>query len=178
MFGDNYYVVHFQQPGVADAGLARNVRRVFTQLMRSGVPLEGLAELALRGDGQMRNMVELVESDVVAGEPVLSGDELQVYVDAFSRTGFTGGINWYRNMERNWERSAHLEGKRIEVPSLMVTAEWDPVLRPEMAAGMPSFVPDLEIHMIEKCGHWTQQEKPRELNRIMVDWLTRRFGAR
>jgi pimeloyl-ACP methyl ester carboxylesterase len=56
----------------------------------------------------------------------------------------------------------------------MVTAEWDVALPPEMAAGMPSLCSDLETHMIEGCGHWTQQEKPDELNRIMVDWLSRR----
>ena len=54
----------------------------------------------------------------------------------------------------------------------MVTAEWDPVLRPEMAAGMGALIPDLETHLIPKCGHWTQQEKPAELNRILVDWLS------
>ncbi|HYC23146.1 MAG TPA: alpha/beta hydrolase [Candidatus Bathyarchaeia archaeon] len=177
MLGENYYVVHFQQPGVADAGLARDVRRVFTQLMRRGVPPEHLASLALKHDGTVRNMVELVERDDPPGEPLLSGEALEVYVRAFEKSGFTGGINWYRNLDRNWENSAELGGAKIDVPSLMVTAEWDPVLRPEMAAHMPALVADLETAMIPACGHWTQQEKPEELNRVMVDWLTRRFGS-
>jgi pimeloyl-ACP methyl ester carboxylesterase len=174
MFGDNYYMVHFQQPGVADAGLARDVRRVFTQLMRRGVPLEQLASRAVRADGQIRNMVEIVEGEEGAGELLLSEDELAVYVRAFECSGFTGGINWYRNLDRNWERTPHLAGARIDVPSLMITAELDPVLRPEMAEQMRGFVGDLEIVMIPGCGHWTQQEKPDELNRIMIDWLRRR----
>ena len=177
MLGENYYVVHFQQPGVADAGLARDVRRVFTQLMRRGVPPEHLASLALKRDGTVRNMVELVERDDPPGAPLLSGEALEVYVRAFEKSGFTGGINWYRNLDRNWEDTAELAGAKIDVPSLMVTAEWDPVLRPEMAAHMSALVPDLETVMIPACGHWTQQEKPEELNRIMVDWLTRRFGG-
>jgi pimeloyl-ACP methyl ester carboxylesterase len=58
----------------------------------------------------------------------------------------------------------------------MITAEWDPALRPALAAGMPDICSDLEMHMIEGCGHWTQQEKPEELSGLMLDWLTRRFG--
>ncbi len=64
---------------------------------------------------------------------------------------------------------------RITVPSLMVVAEWDPVLRPELTEPMKALVPDLEIATILRCGHWTQAERPDELNRILVDWLTRRF---
>ncbi len=59
----------------------------------------------------------------------------------------------------------------------MVTAEWDAALRPEMAAGMPALCPDLEMHQIPRCGHWTQQEHPEGLNRLLVDWLTPRFGS-
>ncbi|HEV7735422.1 MAG TPA: alpha/beta hydrolase [Candidatus Binatia bacterium] len=176
MLGENYYVVHFQQPEVPDAGLARDVRRVFTQLGRRGVPLAEV-EAAIARAGTMRNMVEMVESDEVLGEPLLDQTELEVFADAFSRTGFTGGINWYRNLDRNWETTPELDGARITVPSLMVTAEWDFVLRAEMAEPMRGLVDDLEIVMISQCGHWTQQEKPAELNAVMIDWLKRRFPA-
>jgi pimeloyl-ACP methyl ester carboxylesterase len=176
LFGDNYYVCHFQQPGVADAGLASDVRKVFTQLMRRGVPLAQV-EARMAAAQRMPNMVEIVFENEPLGAPLLSEDELRVYVDTFERTGFTGGINWYRNLDRNWEATSHLDGARITVPSLMVTAEWDPVLRPEMAESMRDTVDDLEIHMIRECGHWTPQEKPAELNAIMIDWLRRRFGA-
>ena len=126
--------------------------------------------------GRMLNMVELVHETEPLGEPLLSDGEIRVYDEAFQRTGFTGPINWYRNIDRNWEATPELDGARIEVPSLMVTAEWDPVLRPEMAEPMRALVPDLEIHMIPACGHWTQQEKPAELNAVMIDWLRRRFA--
>ena len=173
IWGENYYVVHFQKPGEADVALARDVRRVFTQLMRTGVPHGSPGELPTG-----RNMVELIDGPELPGGPLLSEEELGVYVRAFERTGFTGGINWYRNLDRNWETTPHLAGARIEVPSLMVTAEHDPVLRPELAEAMRELVPDLEIVNIAGCGHWTQQEKPAELSRIMIDWLTRRFGTR
>ena len=175
--GDNFYICHFQQPGVADAGLAQDVRRVFTQLMRRGVPIEQLASRSVRPDGSVPNMVEIVHGPDGLGEPFLSEDELQVFVRAFEKSGFTGGINWYRNLDRYWERTPHLAGTRIDVPSLMVTAEHDPVLRPEMAEQMRSFMNDVEIVMIPDCGHWTQQERPEELNRIMIDWLRRRHRS-
>src|SRR5207247_75007 len=84
--------------GLLDApGLARDVRRVFTQLVRSGVPL---AETRTPRHG---NLVEVVAGPEPPGRLLLSEDELRVYVRAFERTGFTGGINWYRNLDRNWE---------------------------------------------------------------------------
>ncbi len=171
-FGESHYMVHFQEPGVADAGLARDVRRTFTSLMRKNVAPEAVMErLAARG---MVNMVQMVESEPL-GDPLLSDDEIAVYVDTFGRTGFTGGINWYRNLDRNWETTPQLDGAQITVPSLMVTAEWDVALPAAMAEPMKSLVPDLEMVMLERCGHWTQQERPDELNRILLDWLRRRF---
>jgi pimeloyl-ACP methyl ester carboxylesterase len=95
----------------------------------------------------------------------------------FTRTGFRGGVNWYRNFDRNWETAPEVGVAKIERPCLMVTAQWDWALRPEFAAGMPALCPDLEMKGIERCGHWTQQEKPEELNRILADWLVRRFRS-
>jgi pimeloyl-ACP methyl ester carboxylesterase len=98
-----------------------------------------------------------------------------VFVRSFERTGFSGGLNWYRNVDRNWETAPGVGATRIDVPCLMVAAEWDPVLRPEMAAGMGALIADLETVTIPRCGHWTQQERPHELNRILVDWLARKL---
>jgi pimeloyl-ACP methyl ester carboxylesterase len=108
------------------------------------------------------------------GECILEPDELEHFVATFQETGFTGGINWYRNIDRNAELLPEIGTKPLELPCLMVTAEWDPALNPMMAAGMPALCSDLETKMIEKCGHFTQQERPDELNALMVDWLTRR----
>jgi len=140
--------------------------------VRSGVPL---AETRTPRHGQ--NLVEVVAGPEPPGRLLLSEDELRVYVRAFERTGFTGGINWYRNLDRNWETTPQLAGAKVEIPALMVTAEHDPVLRPELAEAMRDLVPDLETVMIPGCGHWTQQERPAELSGIMIDWLTRRFRS-
>jgi pimeloyl-ACP methyl ester carboxylesterase len=106
---------------------------------------------------------------------ILDDAEMKVFVDTFTRTGFTGGINWYRNMTRNWERSAALD-HTIRVPSLMIMAENDAVLPPSAADGMEALVPDLEKHLVRDCGHWTQQEKPEEVSRVLIEWRRRRFG--
>jgi pimeloyl-ACP methyl ester carboxylesterase len=172
---DRLYILWFQRPGVADDVLTRNVERVFTVLMRRGVPLETLAARAAAQGGLDLNPFRRLAELEPLGEPLLSPDELDVYVRSFRRTGFSGAIHWYRNFDRNWETAPEIGVARIEPPCLMVTAQWDPALRPELAAGMPALVPDLETVMIEGCGHWTQQEEPERLNRILVDWLGRRF---
>jgi pimeloyl-ACP methyl ester carboxylesterase len=119
----------------------------------------------------------LDEVEALGGE-LLGPAELETYASTFARTGFRGAINWYRNFDRNWETAPAVGVAKVELPCLMVTAQWDWALRPELAAGMPALCPDLEMKQIERCGHWTQQEKPEELNRILTDWLVRRFGAR
>ena len=171
--GDNHYIVWFQEPGVADRAMAGNVRAVLSGLLRRGGPPRALEELP----GSDQNWAQAVASGVVPGEPMLSDEDLDVYVETFTRTGFTGGLNWYRNFDRNWELTPEQEGATISVPCLMVTAEWDPVLTPAMAEGMNAWIADLETHQIDECGHWTQQERPDELNRILLDWLGRRFPS-
>lgn len=110
--------------------------------------------------------------DGAAARPgFLSEEGFRVYVEAFREGGLTGPLNFYRNLDRNWEAAAALEGRRVECPALMVAAEKDPVLRPELTAGMEERVPNLRQELIPDCGHWTQQEKPEELNRLLVDFL-------
>ena len=85
-------------------------------------------------------------------------------------------MSWYRNIDRNLETCPAVGTQQLELPTLMVTAERDAALPPAMADGMPALCKDLERVVIAECGHWTQQEKPEELNRAMIDWLGRRFG--
>ena len=175
-YGEDMYIVFFQQPGVADALLAEDVAKTIRFFYRkTGLTPEEFD----KRPPEERNLalVRALAADegLWPGEQVLRRDELEVYVEAFTRTGFTGGINWYRNFTRNWQKSEGI-AQKIEAPCLMVMAANDIVLRPSMTAGMETYVPDLEKHLIENCGHWTQSEKPDELNRVMIDWLKRRFG--
>ena len=100
---------------------------------------------------------------------------MRIYVETFRKSGFTGGLNWYRNITRNWERSAHLD-PTIHAPSLMITAELDVVLPPSAADGMEALIPDLERHLVKGGGHWTQQEFPDEVSATILDWRRRRFA--
>ena len=101
----------------------------------------------------------------------LTGDEFEVFVQAFEKSGFRRPLNWYRNIDRNWEESAGLP-PRVSQPALMITAELDVVLRPEMTNGMQMWVPNLrKTVLIKGSGHWTQQEKPAEVNAAMLEFL-------
>jgi epoxide hydrolase A/B len=174
--GENNYVVYFQKPGEADRVLAADVGKTFRFFMRKGmVKASEFAQLPQ----EMKNfeLVHAIQGNEAEwrGQVLLSDEEMKVFVDAYTRTGFTGGINWYRNLTRNWEQSGTMEQK-VHVPGLMIMAEDDVVLPPSMADGMERFVPDLERALVKDCGHWTQQEHPDEVNRIMVGWLKKRFG--
>jgi pimeloyl-ACP methyl ester carboxylesterase len=172
---DKLYVLWFQQPGVAEGVLDRDPALVFEKLLRGGVPLE---EIAQRSGPEMdMNPFRDLAALESFGEPIGSTADRAHYAEVFRRSGFRGGINWYRNVDRNWETAPDVGAKPIGMPCLMVCADWDPVLRPEMAAAMPMLCRDLETHTIERCGHWTQQERPEELNRLLVDWLQRRIAG-
>ncbi|MEE2675224.1 MAG: alpha/beta hydrolase [Myxococcota bacterium] len=176
---EKLYILWFQEPGVAEGVLDERPSLVFEKLMRAGSAPESRQSLAERasGGGKMdANPFRRLEELPALGESILDAEELAVYVRAFEQTGFRGGINWYRNVDRNADAFPSIGTQKLELPCLMVTAEWDMALRPEMAAGMPAVCSDLEIQMIERCGHWTQQEKPDELNTILLDWLGRRFA--
>ena len=175
---ERHYIAWFQEPGVAEAVLDREPGLVFEKLMRRGIDGATLQKRVLADpDGPDMNPFRRLEEVETLGEPLLEAEELETYASTFARTGFGGGINWYRNFDRNWETTPEVGVAKLGLPCLMVTAEWDWALRPEFAAGMPALCADLEIHQIAKCGHWTQQEHPAELNRILVDWLARRFGG-
>jgi pimeloyl-ACP methyl ester carboxylesterase len=183
-FGEDMYIVNFQKPGEADAVLAADVERTMSFFMRRPLPGTPPASGGLSGEGAKDgapaptfSFLEALQAWDPATDPrasLLTAEEMAFFVDRFQRTGFTGGINWYRNFTRNWERSAGIV-ERVDVPSLMIMAELDAVLPPSAADGMEAFVLDLEKSLIKGSGHWTQQEKPDEVNRTILDWMDRRF---
>ncbi len=171
---EKLYILWFQTPGVAEGVLDRHPRLVFEKLMRRGVRARGSIVRAGR-EGRDANPFRRLEAMEPAGSPLLGDAELDVYTRAYAARSFRGPINWYRNVDRNRERFPEIGARKLALPCLMITAEWDFALPPELAAGMPALCSDLEMHLIRECGHWTQQEKPEELNRLMTDWLVRRF---
>ncbi|MBI1211012.1 MAG: alpha/beta fold hydrolase [Alphaproteobacteria bacterium] len=176
MWGDDMYIVYFQKPGEADRILGADVRKAMRFFYRKWTMT--IEEFDKRpAEEKNLALVKALQSDESTwmGENLLTPQELDFYVKMFEQSGFTGGINWYRNFTRNWQTTEGVKEK-IEVPALMVMAENDVVLRPALTEGMEQLVPDLEKHLIKNCGHWTQAEQPDELNRVMTSWLKRRFG--
>ena len=188
-FGEDMYIVNFQKPGEADAILAADIAKAMDFFMRrppadsppAGAGLVGGGEGAGEGKSEaggssfaLLQALQAWDPKFDPREPFLTADEMGVFVESFERTGFTGGINWYRNFTRNWARSAGIVD-HVAAPSLMIMAEKDAVLPPSAADGMEAYVPDLEKVLILGSGHWTQQEKPEEVNKALLEWINRRI---
>ncbi|MGD9719756.1 MAG: alpha/beta fold hydrolase [Pirellulales bacterium] len=174
----NYYVMQFQQPGRAEAALGKDVHKTFKMILSRGDIWNVERFKALPADSPERqlNLLAMLERDSFPGTTFLPDDVMDYFVETFQITGFTGGLNWYRNMAG---AAASMAGAKwtIDVPCLYVGAEHDVILRPSSANGMEDFISDFERHTIKDCGHWTQQEKPDELNKIIIEWLARKFGG-
>lgn len=177
MRGEDNYMVFFQEPGRAEEFMERDYRGLFVRMLRkNALTKESLAELSPETRNLSFEAMWETPEDELQGEPLVSDEELEYYVETFTRTGLSGGLNWYRNLDRNWELTEGVE-QLVKVPSMMVSADLDIFLPPALTFGMERYVPDLELHIIENCGHWTQQEKAGELNALMIEWLGRRFGG-
>ena len=172
-FGDSFfYILYFQEPGVADADLGRDPARTMRRML-GGVKLKDGASFDSTGlaAGDGRGFVDrLPEVDTLPGW--LSESDLDHYVTEFARTGFTGGINWYRNFDRNWELTERLAGAKVAVPSLFIGGRLDPVL----LMSPPSIQDDWLVDhrgtvVVDDAGHWVQQEKPAEVNAALLDFL-------
>ena len=172
-----FYMLWFQEPGVAEAVMDSRVPELMQLLLRrSKDPAALFAEREAQGGFSLNPFLREADVSSAMGEMLVSPEELDDYVDAFERTGFRGAINWYRNVDRNLEDVPELGTTKLDLPCLRLTAEWDFAIRPEFAAGMPALIEDLEIEMIPRSGHWVQQESPDLVNRHLVGWLTDRFG--
>lgn len=161
VLGSDFYFVHFnRQPGVADAIFEANPRQFLGNLYRRNEPVTP--------PQPGMTMIELARTQTPLGDPLMSDSDLAVYVRAFERSGFTGGVNWYRNLDRDWHLLADVD-PIIHQPALMIYGDRDTVAQAENLA---EFVPNVEeIHL--DSGHWIQQERPEETNRAILAWLAR-----
>ena len=106
----------------------------------------------------------------------LTNTDIDFYTSEFTRTGFRGGLNWYRNIDRNWELLAAFAGAVVTVPALYIAGDRDPVVSfpgmDDLIPNLSKFVPKLRrTLMLPGCGHWTQQERPKEVNAAIIDFL-------
>ena len=172
IFGDSFfYMLYFQEPGVADANLGADPATTMRRLLAGAATEEGATNMADFFAPDDRGFVErLPEPDALP--PWLTQEELDHYVAEFSRTGFTGGINWYRNFDRNWSLTEHLDGAHVTVPSLFVGGALDPVLVMFPPSGMDDWLDDHRgTIIVEGAGHWVQQEKPDDVNAALVAFI-------
>jgi len=171
-FGDDFYIVNFQDSDAADRAFAADPVHFFDMMMRRGQISRAQFE-QLPAEHKVLSLLRVMARTEGSGMPLLTDAERDYYADAFARTGFSGAINWYRNWTHNWQS---LEGvdERIDVPTLFIGAVDDVVIDLERVDAMKPLVRDLEIHMLDGCGHWSQQERPDDVNRLMIDWLVQR----
>lgn len=173
-----FYQQYFQEPGVAEAELeqdtGRSMRRILVGLSGDAPPdttAEGVAMVPKSG-----GFLDLT-SDPSDLPGWLSEDDVATYTEQFAKSGFRGGLNWYRNIDRNWELTGAFTGAQVTVPALFIVGERDLVTRfhrmPEVIANLRSFVPQLqETVMLPGCGHWTQQERPADVNAALIRFCT------
>ena len=166
-----FYIHYFQTPGVADAELARDPRATMAKFLwtiSGDSPPGSYKVLPHEGTGFLD-----VLSDPPAELPAwLTDADIDYFAGEFARTGFTGGLNWYRNFDRNWERSPDLGGAKIEVPAGFVAGEKDPVLLMAPPSAMEGLVSDLRVsEIIPGAGHWVQQERPTETTEAILAFL-------
>jgi len=168
-FGDDFYIVNFQDSDAADKAFAADPAHFFNMIMRRNqVSRQQFDQLP--AEMKTISLLKVMARVEGSGDPLLSDEERDYFASAFTKSGFTGPINWYRNWTHNWET---LEGvdQRIDIPTLFIGAIDDVIIAPEHIEGMKPLVTDLESHMLENCGHWSQQEKPEKVNALMLDWL-------
>jgi pimeloyl-ACP methyl ester carboxylesterase len=177
MGGDEeFYIEYFQEPGRAEAEIERDVRGWLLGFYYS---ISGDAPPPAPGAGTVGTIpkgAQMRDRFVFPAEMPswLREEDLEVYVGEFERTGFTGGLNRYRNVDRDWEDLAAWRGRAIEVPALFLGGDRDgPTIwgRPAIER-FPDSLPRLHASIIlSGCGHWTQQERPREVNEALLDFL-------
>jgi pimeloyl-ACP methyl ester carboxylesterase len=172
--GGEFYQLYFQEPGRAEADLEADVRRTMTTLLYalSGDPPSEKRWRFVVGKGQ-----RLLDT---GGFPDrlpewLTEADINHFVGEFTRTGFRGALNWYRNMDRMWETTRFLCGAKLRQPALFAAGERDAVIemyRPAYEA-LPVNVPDLRSNtLLPGAGHWVQQERPAEVNRLLLEFLS------
>ena len=176
-----FYQLYFQTPGVAEAEFERDVSLTLRRLLysASGDAPRGNTSIVNPGTVGMvprRGGFLSRSMDSPVLPPWLTEADLELFAGEFTRTGFRGGLNWYRNIDRNWELLAPFAGACVTVPALYIAGDRDLVVAfrgmDQLILNLSQFVPHLQRTLVlPGCGHWTQQERPEEVNTAMLDFL-------
>jgi epoxide hydrolase A/B len=175
-----FYQLYFQNPGVAEAEFERDPRMTVRALLYSAsgdaprrddrASAENIGMVPRQGGFLTRVLNPAVLP------PWLTEADIDFYAGEFARTGFRGGLNWYRNIDRNWEILAPFAGARVTIPALYMAGDRDLVVSfrgmDQLIPNLAKFVPQLRrTIMLPGCGHWTQQERADEVNAAMIEFL-------
>ena len=172
VFADNFfYILYFQDPGVAEAELESDVARTMRKLLAGAIVQEGALPDPSTFANDGRGFVERMPEPEKLPD-WLTQAELDHYVGEFTRTGFTGGLNWYRNMDRNWALTEGVGDNKVQAPSLFIGGKLDPVLVMTPPGMGDEWLSDHRGNVIvDGAGHWVQQEKPDEVNAALLGFL-------
>jgi pimeloyl-ACP methyl ester carboxylesterase len=174
VFANNFfYILYFQEPGKAEAEFEANVDQTFRRILGGQVPREGeeaafTAAMTKPKDSKFFDGLPPAPQKL---PPWLSEEDLAYFAGEFKRTGCRGGLNKYRNMDRDWEESAHLQGGKITQPALFITGDKDPVRTFTNLDGMKADVPNLKQIIELPGGHWIQQEQAQAVNDALIGFL-------
>lgn len=178
-----FYQLYFQSPGIAEAELERDVRQSIRTLLysasgdaphwKNGAAAAADVGMVPRRGGFLSRMM-----NPTSLPHWLTEGDADFYVGEFARTGFQGALNWYRNIDRNWELLAPMAGARVTVPALYIAGDRDLVLAfrgmDQVIANLSKFVPQLRgTVLLPGCGHWTQQERAEEVTEAIVNFVRR-----
>ena len=167
-----FYQLYFQTPE-AEAALGRDIRRLFRSQFFS---LSGDRPPSA-GGGFPAGMVPrkgALLTDPASLPPWINETDIDVYVAEFTRSGFRGPLNWWRNIDRSWELMAAFDGAAVTVPALYIVGDRDMLVAvfQQAIAKQSTLVPKLRpAMMLAGCGHWTQQERAPEVSAAIIDFL-------
>ena len=170
--GDGFYMLYFQEPGVADAELNADPRRTLRMLLYSAsADARQRPPIVPAGGGFLDHLQDPAELP-----RWLTEADLDMFAHAYAKSGFTGGLNWYRNLDHTWELLAAWHRAPITPPALYIGGEQDLVVNGpgtrEYLPTMADVVPNLRRSvLLPDCGHWTQQERPAEVTAELLDFL-------
>jgi len=168
-----FYILYFQEPGKVEKELEADVRASVIKTFYSASgdpPPEKRWQFIFTKDRRFIDTAFMPETL----PSWLTEKDIDIFTEAFERTGFRGGVNWYRNIDRNWGLTSFLSGARIHQPSLFIAGELDGVIVFSRGAfdRLEQSMPNLtEKVLIPGAGHWIQQERPREVNDRMIQFL-------
>jgi pimeloyl-ACP methyl ester carboxylesterase len=172
-----HYIVYFQEPGLAEAEMDADIPRTLRMMMHNSsaaVPRDHFLQDKPAGAGLFEGMQDPGTLPTWCDHAAFDH-----YVKTFEGRGFYGALNWYRNFERNWQRTAALADRQIEQPALFLLGDMDPVgtLEAYTLKQMPKRIARLEQHVLKDCGHWIQNERAEQVNQLLLAFLSRHYLA-